>query len=139
MTRLDRRALLTAAGATAASFSAAKALGAKRRKPNIVFVLADDLGRHQLNCYGNSFYETPRIDGLAADGVRFTDAYAACPVCSPTLASIMTGKYPARLHVTDHIPGNGYPYAKLKTPDWCKCLPLEEVTIAEILKRAGHI
>ena len=74
-------------------------------KPNIVFILADDLGQHQLGCYGSDFYETPTIDRLAAQGMRFTNAYAAATVCSPTRASIMTGKYPARLHLTDYIPG----------------------------------
>ncbi|MBD3386446.1 sulfatase-like hydrolase/transferase, partial [candidate division KSB1 bacterium] len=76
-----------------------------RRRPNIVFILVDDLGWKDLGCYGSTFYETPNIDRLAAEGMRFTDAYAACPVCSPTRASIMTGKYPARLGLTDWIPG----------------------------------
>lgn len=139
MTILDRRAFLASMGAAAAWLTAKGAAGEQGKKPNILFILADDLGRHQLNCYGNPFYETPRLDALAAEGVRFTDAYAACPVCSPTRASIMTGKYPARLHITDYIPGNGYPHAKLKTPDWSKQLPLEEITIAEMLKRAGYV
>ena len=64
------------------------------RRPNIVFILIDDLGWRDLACYGSGFYETPNLDRLAAEGVRFTDAYAACPVCSPTRASILTGKYP---------------------------------------------
>ncbi len=106
--------------------------------PNIVFILADDLGWHQLGCYGNSFYETPNIDRLAREGIRFTQAYAAAPVCSPTRASVMTGKYPARLHLTDFIPGNPYPFAKLRTPDWTKALPLDEVTIAEWLRGRGY-
>ena len=107
-------------------------------KPNILFVLADDFGWSQLGCYGSSFYETPNIDRLAAEGMRFTNAYAACPVCSPTRASIMTGKYPARLHLTDFIAGGNYPYEKLKQPKWQKYLPLEEITIAEVLKAAGY-
>jgi uncharacterized sulfatase len=127
-------------GASAAGLAVSGAASSKGgKKPNIVFILADDQGRHQLNCYGNPFYETPHIDALAAQGIKFTDAYAACPVCSPTRASIMTGKYPARLHITDYIPGNAYPHAKLKTPDWSKQLPLEEITIAEMLKEAGYV
>src|SRR5579859_3820999 len=72
--------------------------------PNILFIIADDLGRQDLGCYGSSFHETPNLDRLAAQGMRFTQAYAACPVCSPTRASILTGKYPARVGITDYIP-----------------------------------
>jgi len=107
-------------------------------KLNFLFILADDLGWSQLGCYGNSFYETPNIDRLAREGMRFTDAYAACPVCSPTRASILTGRYPARLHLTDFIAGGNYPYEKLKQPKWQKYLPLQEITIAEVLKTAGY-
>ena len=71
------------------------------RRPNFVFFLADDMGWRDPGCYGSTFYETPNIDRLARQGMRFTDAYAACPVCSPTRASIMTGKYPARMATTD--------------------------------------
>ena len=74
-------------------------------RPNVVFILIDDLGRNDLGCYGSTFYRTPNCDRLAREGMRFTDAYAACPVCSPTRAAIMTGKYPARLHLTDWLPG----------------------------------
>jgi arylsulfatase A len=111
---------------------------ARQNKPNILFILADDLGWSQLGCYGSNYYETPQIDQLAVEGKRFTDAYAACPVCSPTRASILTGKYPARLHLTDFIAGGLFPYAKLKQPEWQKFLKLEEITIAEILKEAGY-
>ena len=76
-------------------------------KPNVVFIMADDLGWHQLGCYGSTFYETPNIDGLAKEGMKFTNAYAVAPICSPTRASIMTGKYPARLHLTDFLGGKG--------------------------------
>ncbi len=107
-------------------------------KPNVLFILADDLGWSQISCYGSSFYETPNIDRLAGEGMKFTDAYAACPVCSPTRASIMTGKYPARLHLTDFIAGGNYPNEKYKQPEWQKYLPLEEITIAEVLKTAGY-
>jgi arylsulfatase A-like enzyme len=97
-----------------------------------VFFLVDDLGRQDLGCYGSTFYETPNIDRLAAQGMRFTNAYAACPVCSPTRASIMTGKYPARLGITDWIGAPQKPTA------YREYLPLEEVTIAEALKEAGY-
>src|SRR5512137_3226814 len=73
---------------------------------NFVFILADDLGWADLGCYGSTFYQTPNLDRLARQGARFTDAYAACNVCSPTRASILTGKYPARLHTTDYFGGN---------------------------------
>ncbi len=109
------------------------------KTPNIVFIVADDLGIHQLGCYGSKFYETPNIDRLAKNGMRFTNAYAAATVCSPTRASMLTGKYPARLHLTDYIPGSAKPGKKLKVPDWTKYLPESEITIAEILKKAGYV
>ena len=108
------------------------------KKPNIIFILADDLGRHQIGAYGSTFYETPHIDKLAKSGLKFSNAYAASPVCSPTRASIMTGKYPARLHLTDYIPGRSSKNSKLITPNWKKELPLEEITIAEVLQDAGY-
>jgi arylsulfatase A len=106
--------------------------------PNIVFILADDLGYSQLGCYGSNFYKTPNIDKLAQQGMRFTNAYAGCAVCSPTRASIMTGKYPARLHLTDFIAGNNRNDFPLSQPDWQKYLLLEEITFAEILKAEGY-
>jgi uncharacterized sulfatase len=106
-------------------------------KPNIIFILADDLGYAQLGCYGSQFYQTPHLDTLANEGMRFTNAYAACSVCSPTRASIMTGKYPARLHITNFIPGSNRSHPVLQ-PEWQKYLPLEEVTFAEILKENGY-
>ena len=84
------------------------------------------------------FYQTPTIDSLANTGVMFTDAYAACTVSSPTRAALMTGKYPARLHLTDWISGWNYEWAKLKIPEWKKYLSLEEKTVAEYLKEAGY-
>src|SRR5437773_8316727 len=75
-------------------------------QPNIVFILIDDLGWRDLGCYGSTFYETPNLDRLATEGMRFSNAYSACPVCSPTRASILTGKYPARVGVTDYIGGH---------------------------------
>lgn len=109
-----------------------------KSKLNVVFILADDLGWSQIGCYGSRFYRTPHIDRLAAQGMRFTDAYAACPVCSPTRASIMTGKYPARLHLTDFMAGGNFPHERLKQPDWQKFLPLEEVTLGELFKSMGY-
>ena len=74
--------------------------------PNVLFIYADDLGYADLSCTGSSFYETPNIDRLAEESVVFSQAYAACPVSSPSRAALMTGKYPARLNLTDYIPGN---------------------------------
>ena len=85
----------------------ARAEPAAQRKPNFVFILIDDLGWTDAACYGSTFYETPAIDRLAKQGMCFTDAYSACCVCSPSRAAILTGKYPARLHLTDWIPGHG--------------------------------
>ncbi|MDH7481284.1 MAG: sulfatase [Armatimonadota bacterium] len=111
---------------------------ARERKPNFIFILMDDMGWADLGCYGNTFHETPNIDKLASQGIKFTNAYSACPVCSPTRASILTGKYPARIGLTDWIPGHNFPWAKLKPPAFHQELPLEEITIAETLKRAGY-
>jgi arylsulfatase A-like enzyme len=107
-----------------------------RRRPNFVFFLLDDMGWKDLGCFGSPFYETPNIDRLAAQGMRFTNAYAACPVCSPTRASIMTGKYPARLRLTDWIPGARL--GKLRFAEYFHYMKLEEVTLAEALKEAGY-
>lgn len=110
----------------------------EKKKKNIVFIMADDLGYSQIGCYGSDFYQTPNIDRLAAEGMRFTNAYAAAAVCSPTRASIMTGKYPARLHLTDFIAGNNRENLPLLQPAWQKFLPLEETTFAEVLKEKGY-
>jgi len=147
MTELTRRAFLNrlARGATAGAF-AGSILNSVRAgaqstatKPNFVFFLIDDMGWTDLTCFESKFYETPNVDRLAGQGVRFTNAYAACTVCSPTRASILTGRYPARLHITDWIEGHKRPYAKLKVPDWTMYLPLEEVTLAEALQPAGYV
>jgi len=107
-------------------------------RPNLIFILVDDLGWTDLGCQGSKFYETPNIDRLAREGMRFTQAYSACTVCSPTRAALMTGKYPARLHITDWIAGHVRPFARLKVPDWTMHLPLEECTVAEALRDAGY-
>ena len=108
------------------------------QSPNIVFILADDLGWAQTSAYGSNYYQTPNIDRLAAEGVRFTNAYSAAAICSPTRASIMTGKYPARLGLTDFIPGANREGTLLQQPEWQKYLPLDEITIAEILGERGY-
>lgn len=108
------------------------------RKPNVILLLADDLGWSSLGCYGNTLHETPNLDRLAQEGMRFTDAYSACTVCSPTRASLMTGKYPARLRLTDFIAGQNRPYEKLTIPNWTKHLSPQETTIAELLKKQGY-
>ena len=108
--------------------------------PNIVFILVDDLGFSDVGCYGSDLHETPNIDRLAQQGMRFTDAYAAAPVCSPTRASIMTGKYPARLHMTIWYESSANPpqNRRLIPPVTQGNMPHEQVTIAEVLKKAGY-
>jgi len=106
--------------------------------PNFVVILVDDLGYADIGAYGSSFYETPHIDALAESGLRFTDGYASHPVCSPTRAALLTGKNPARLHITDWIPGLDPRDRKLVGPDDRHQLAHEEVTIAERLREAGY-
>lgn len=107
--------------------------------PNVVFILADDLGWTDVGCFGSSFYKTPHLDRLAGQGMKFTNAYAACPVCSPTRSSIMTGKYPARLNQTDWIPGrSNRPDQQLLQVEDVNHLRLEEKTVAEMLQKAGY-
>ena len=111
----------------------------QKKQPNIVFFLVDDLGWTDVGCYGSSFYETPNIDALAEVGVKFTNAYAACHVCSPTRASILTGKYHATINLTDWLPGrNEFPFQKYSNATINQHLPYEEVTIAEALKEVGY-
>lgn len=107
-------------------------------QPNILFILADDLGWSDLGCYNAPFNETPRLDRLAADGVRFTQAYSAGSVCSPTRASIMTGKYPVRTGVTDYIPGLTANSRKFATRRTRTELALEEKTIGEAMRDGGY-
>ena len=105
-------------------------------RPNFVFVLIDDMGWTDLGCYGSSFYETPHLDRLATQGMRFTDAYAACPVCSPTRASLMSGKYPATVQVTNYIAGQAR--GRLLSAPYFHYLPLEEKSVAAALREGGY-
>lgn len=111
------------------------------RPPNIVLLMADDLGWRDLQCYGSQTHETPYLNQLARQGVRFTNAYAPCTVCSPTRAAMLTGQSPARLHLTDWIEfGKDYvqPFARLGEPDWTQSLPTSATTLAEALQRKGY-
>ncbi|MEO0529573.1 MAG: sulfatase, partial [Planctomycetota bacterium] len=112
------------------------------KRPNVVFLLADDLGWRDLGCYGSDFYETPHLDKLAAEGVRFTDAYASCPVCSPSRAAVMTGKNPARIGLTAHIGDAGPNHWRRDTPllpaPYLDRLPHSETTLVEAFHNAGY-
>ena len=94
------------------------------KKPNIIFVLADDLGWAELGCYGNSFNETPHLDQMAKEGLRFTNAYAAAPVCSPYRAALLTGQHPVRVGILDYL-----------RPNSSNALPVSHVTLPKILKK----
>jgi arylsulfatase A-like enzyme len=108
-------------------------------RPNVVFILADDLGINDLACYGRGDHCTPHLDRLAMEGVRFTSAYCAQPICSPSRAAIQTGKHPARLHLTTHLPGRpDCASQKLLHPVIRQELPLSEVTLAEHFREAGY-
>jgi len=119
---------------------AAAPLAAQRRLPNVVLILIDDYGWRDTGYNGSTYYETPNIDGLARSGMVFTNGYSASPVCSPTRAAIMTGKYPARLHVTAHLQGasNRFHYTKVLQPSARLELALDEVTIGELLREHGY-
>ncbi len=113
--------------------------GESTAPPNIVFVLIDDLGWADLPAYGHTFHETPNIDRLAAEGLRFVNAYAAAPVCSPTRASIQSGQYPARLGITDFIKGHWRPFERLTVPiNRTQFLPSEITTVGEALRAQGY-
>ncbi len=124
---------------TFVSWNLRNSITEEKQKNNIIFVLVDDMGWKDLGCYGSDFYETPAIDALANKGVRFTQAYAAHSVCSPTRASILTGCYPARVGVTSFIPGIVRPYSKLNPPkDWTRFLKMSETTYAEVFRDNGY-
>lgn len=114
------------------------------QKPNIVFIVADDLGYHDLSCTGSQFYETPNIDRIADEGMVFTDGYAACQVCSPSRASLISGKFPARHGITDWIGAatgerwGNWANTKLLPPEYKHELDQEYVTLPEALKENGY-
>ena len=124
-------------------------IAVEARQPNVLFIVVDDLGWKDTGCYGSSFYETPNVDRIAATGMRFTDAYAANPLCSPTRSSIMTGQYPVRTGFTSasgHIPGEhkhaestkAAPDQRAAGPSSINYLPLEYYTLGEAFKDAGY-
>jgi arylsulfatase A len=113
-------------------------VSAKPDKPNFVVFLVDDMGWGDVAAYDSVYHETPNIDQLASEGMKFNQAYAACAVCSPSRAAILTGQYPARLKLTDWIPGHKNPHAKLNVPDWTMRIEHERVTLAEALDEAGY-
>jgi arylsulfatase A len=114
--------------------------GAQTDKTNVVLILIDDMGWKDVGCYGSDYYQTHHIDRLASQGMRFTDGYAACNVCSPTRGAILTGKYPARLLLTQWLPSGRWSATenKLREGRYLANLPLEEVTIAEAMREAGY-
>ena len=105
-------------------------------RPNIIMILIDDMGWRDLQCFGSSFYETPNMDALAAEGTVFTNAYAPCPVCSPSRASLYTGQYPARVGVTNYI--GAHDFGKLAEVPYLDHLPTEEYTLSRAYKDAGY-
>src|SRR5262249_49801413 len=108
-------------------------------RTNVVVILADDLGGSDLGCYGSTYHRTPHLDRLAAGSLRFTSAYAACPLCSPTRAALLPGLYPARLHLTDWLPGRAArPDQKLLRPSFNRSLPSGVTTIADLFKASGY-
>ncbi len=129
--------------ALAAAFALLGAAASAQAPPNVVLFLVDDLGWRDLGCQGAEVYETPAADRLASEGVRFTQAYAACPVCSPSRAALMTGKTPARVGFTGHITATGKhrypPQGRIVPPDDNLNLPHDETTLAEALAKAGYV
>ena len=115
-------------------FSGAK----KQKQPNVVFIFVDDLGWGDVGCYGNDFIDTPNIDQLGKDGMRFTDFYAAGAVCSPTRCAVQSGQNQARIGITAHIPGHWRPFERVINPQTTMALPLDVVTVAERMKAAGY-
>lgn len=145
MTNSNRRNFIKSLGFSIAGLAASGIACSniqKTKRPNIIFILIDDMGYGDASCYGNTYFETPHINQLAKSGVKFTNAYAAAPNCSPTRASILTGKWPARLGITQYLPGNKNAkklrHKKLSQPDLPEGLALSEVTISEALKAANY-
>lgn len=108
-------------------------------QPNILFILVDDLGWRDLSSYGSDFYQTPHVDKLARSGISFNQAYTAASICSPTRMSLLTGQHPARLKVTDWIPGWHYPHEKLAVPKWNQAgLAMNSTTIGDVLQAQNY-
>ncbi len=124
---------------TAVGFLLSQQSVAQTKRPNIIFILADDLAQADLGCYGNPFNETPNIDRIAKSGIKFTQSYSACPVCSPSRAAIMTGKHPARLKLTNFLVGERTDsLSPLLPAKWTKYFGASEITLAERLKTQGY-
>lgn len=138
--RASRRQFLRASlGTAAAAIGTGCARKTGARRPNFLLILVDDWGWTDMGAYGSTFYETPHLDKAASEGVRFTNAYSACPVCSPSRAAVMTGKYPPRVNITDWIPGRPqHEFSPILMPEDSHQLALDETTIAEVLKPLGY-
>jgi arylsulfatase A-like enzyme len=131
--RVTRREFLNTAAATTGTLTASRlSRAAAAERPNVLFILADDLGYGDLSCYGRPDYKTPVLDSLAAQGVKFTNAYAAAPVCTPTRCAFVTGRYPQRLEVGLYEP------LRTQSPDLEKGLPPGQPTVASLLKANGY-
>jgi arylsulfatase A-like enzyme len=130
---------ILAAGLIAGATMNGAVCGAEPGKPNIVLILMDDLGGSDLGCTGSTFYKTPNIDRLCSQSMRFTQAYANAPICSPSRASIIFGQYPARLRLTDWIPGRKVPYGKVLCPQHKYFVDIGTPSIAGELKKAGYV
>ena len=110
----------------------------ENRKPNVIVFLVDDLGPGELVCYASKFHETPNIDALAKQGMRFTQAYSGSTLCSPSRAAILTGRSPARLHLTDWIPGQKQINRKSVVPDWQTYMDRSRVLLPEAMKQQNY-
>jgi arylsulfatase A len=119
-------------------FTIGTALAQEARRPNVVVFLVDDLGADEIVCYASKFHETPNIDALAARGMRFTHAYSGSTLCSPSRAALLTGRSPARLHLTDWIPGQQQLNRKTLTPDWQTWIDRERVLLPEAMKEQDY-
>lgn len=139
MKRVSRILLCLLSAIAFQASGAAKPQKGQAERLNVVFFLVDDLGQRDVGCYGSRFHETPAIDQLAKEGVLFDNAYATCHVCSPSRASILTGKYPARTDLTEWLSGRPErKFEKLHSARKLMALPDEEITLAETLKRHGY-
>ena len=114
-------------------------LAEKKVRPKVIFIFIDDPGWGALGCYGNDFIDTPNIDQLAKDGMRFTDYYAAGAVCSHTLCAVQSLQNQARIGNTAHIPGHRRPFERVINPKTTMALPPEVVTVGESMKQAGYL